>query len=90
IRQLAGTLAESVIYNLPADYYEEYIDAIQALTLDDLAAAAEQLLQPGAMTWIVVGDLNEIGDAIRSLDWARVQVFDDRPENNAEAGDDTQ
>src|SRR5699024_7473012 len=53
--QIAGTLASKVTYNLPPDYYANYITHMQALTPDDLKSAAKNLLAPGAMTWIVVG-----------------------------------
>ncbi len=73
--QLAGTLAESVIFNLPDDYYEEYIERVQTLVPEALEAAADKMLAPNVMTWVVVGDLDEIEASIRALDWGEVTVL---------------
>src|SRR5699024_3432710 len=86
--ELTATLTNGVIYSLPPRYYEAYIDQIQALTPDDLNAAAEKLLDPGAMTWIVVGDLSQIGDAVKALGWAQVSELgaSDKQSTGARAG----
>src|SRR5699024_9946958 len=86
--ELTGTLTNDVIYDLPPRYYETYIDQIQALTPDALNTAAEKLLDPGAMTWIVVGDLAQIGDAVKALDWAQVRELGapDKQSTGAKAG----
>src|SRR5699024_3346379 len=76
--QLAGTLASKVIYNLPPHYYTNYVDHMQALTTGDLKTAAKKLLAPGAMTWIVVGDMDQVGASIKALDWGQVRRLDER------------
>lgn len=74
---LAATFSESVIFDLPDDYYEQYVSRVQALGQEELTAAARTLLAPEALTWVVVGDLDEIEDEIRALDWGPVEVIDD-------------
>lgn len=76
--QLAGTLTNRVVYDLPAHYYDTYVSKMQALTPDEVETAAHKLLAPGAMTWIVVGDLTQIGDAVRALDWVSVSPLDEQ------------
>lgn len=75
--ELASTLTNSVIYNLPPDFYDTYIQKVQSLTTDDLKTAAHKLLDPGAMTWIVVGDLSQVGDAVKKIDWAHIKTLDE-------------
>lgn len=75
---LVGTFAKSVIFGLADDYYEHYVSRVRNLGAEELAAAARTLLAPRALTWVVVGDLDEIEDDIRALDWGPVTVIDDR------------
>lgn len=75
--ELASTLTNSVIYNLPPDFYDTYIQKVQSLTTDDLKTAAHKLLDPGAMTWIVVGDLSQVGEAVKKIDWAHIKALDE-------------
>ncbi len=74
--ELAGTLTESVIFDLPDDYYADYIDRVQALENEALETAADEMLSPGAMTWVVVGDLDKIEAPIRALGWGEVTVLE--------------
>ena len=57
---VASTLAEMVAYGLPDGYYDTYAGRIGALTTVDLARAAHTVVQPGVMTWVVMGDRSKI------------------------------
>jgi len=39
-------------------------------------AAAEQIYKPGAVTWVIVGDLEKIEKPVRALNLGTVQVLD--------------
>ena len=54
---IAGSLAQVFIYNLPADYYATFTDRVRAITPADAQRAAEQYLQPDKFAVVVVGDL---------------------------------
>ncbi|GAC1632646.1 MAG: hypothetical protein NVS9B10_27320 [Nevskia sp.] len=41
-----------------------------------IAAAAKKLVQPEALTWVVVGDLSKIEVGVRKLALGPVQVLD--------------
>lgn len=75
---LAGTFAKSVTFGLPDDYYEHYVSRVQDLGHEELSAAADSLLAPQALTWVVVGDLSKIEDDIHALGWGPVEIIDDR------------
>lgn len=75
-QDLAGTFAKSVVFDLPDDYYETYVDKVQGLGQAALTDAARTLLAPDSLTWVVVGDLDKIESGIRDLGWGPVEVID--------------
>ncbi|MGH7545818.1 MAG: M16 family metallopeptidase, partial [Gemmatimonadota bacterium] len=54
--QVAAQVAEQVVYRLPDDYWEQYIDAITALTPNDIVRVARRYLRPERWSAVVVGD----------------------------------
>ena len=64
---LAGSLAQVFVYNLPADYYATFTDRVRAITTADAQRAAERYLQPDKFAVVVVGDLKAIEPGIRAL-----------------------
>ncbi|WP_353177366.1 insulinase family protein [Salinisphaera sp. T5B8] len=73
---LASTLTDSVVFNLPDDYYEDYVRRIRALDDPALADAAKAMIDSDGLTWVVVGDLDQIETAIRGLGWGKVRIVD--------------
>jgi zinc protease len=63
-------------YGLPEDYWRGYVRRVQALTPDQVRAAARRLYRPSEMTWIVVGDLATIEADVRKLGLGAVEVVD--------------
>lgn len=43
-------------YNLPKDYYKNYLKRLEAVTVDDIQAAAKKYLKPNNALIVVVGD----------------------------------
>ena len=73
--ELAGTFANLAVFGLPEDYYQNYVTRVQALDIPALEQAAETLLKPEQLIWVVVGDLEKIETPIRELEWAEVEVL---------------
>jgi zinc protease len=73
---VASALGEVIAFGLPADFHDTYARRIRDLTAADLAAAAREMLQPEAMTWVVVGDLKVIEAGIRDLGLGPAQRLD--------------
>ena len=63
---VAGTLADSIVFDLPFDYYERYVSLVRSLDDADLRQAATQLVNPQALTWVIVGDVAKIEQQVRA------------------------
>ncbi len=64
---LVSALSEIVTFGLPENYYETYAGKVRALNLDDITAAANQVIQPDRTIWVVVGDLAKTQKGIDEL-----------------------
>lgn len=73
---VAGSIGELIRYNLPDDYFAKYPERVLALTVDDLTDAANKVVRPEGITWVVVGDRSKIEEAIRELDFGDLQFVD--------------
>ena len=73
---VSRSIREIVRDRLPDDYFDTHPDKLRGLTVDDLAAAASEVIRPEGLTWIVVGDLDRIEASIRELNLADVRVID--------------
>lgn len=62
-------------YDLPTDYWNNYVQTIQGMTTTQVQAAAKQLYRPSQSTWFVIGDLSKIEADIRKLDLGEVMVY---------------
>jgi predicted Zn-dependent peptidase len=70
-----GTIAGIVRYDRPDNWVELRNAQIRGLTPAQVNAAASTLA-PGAMTWVVVGDLSKIEQPIRDMKLGTVTVID--------------
>jgi len=75
-RAVAGDISELVEYGLPMDYWNTYPDRVRSVTLEQANAAAKDVVRPGRMTWVVVGDLSKIEGPIRALGIGTVKELD--------------
>ncbi len=69
-------LGEIISFGLPENYYETYAARVDALKLTDIKGAAERVVKPKSMTWIVIGDLEKIESGIRELGFDQVHRMD--------------
>ncbi len=72
-----SSLVSSARYGRPLDYAATLTDRYEALRLSDLQSAAEDIVQPDSLTWIVVGDLEQIRGQVEALDIAPIEIWDD-------------
>lgn len=73
---VAGSLAAIVRYGFEDDYWQRYPESIRALTLDEVSQAAQDVLRPDSLIWVVVGDRSVIEPAIEALGLGSVQLID--------------
>jgi zinc protease len=74
--EVAGAIAHLIEYGLPDDYWNLYVPKVEALTAPQLQQAADKLVKPGQLTWVVVGDLKQVEAPLRALKLGEVQVLD--------------
>jgi zinc protease len=73
---VAGSIGEIVRFGLPDDYFTTFPDKVRALTVDDVAKAAQEVVHAEQVVWVVVGDRSKIEPGIRSLGWGEIQLLD--------------
>ena len=76
--ETAGAVLQAFLtnarYDRPMDYYAGLTEAYRALDLDAVRAAADQVVQPNALTWLVIGDRAKIEQSLRDLGIAEVEI----------------
>jgi len=70
-----GTIGSNVLYGRPDTYVFQRKAEIESMTPAKVDAAAGAL-NPGAMTWVVVGDLGKTEKVVRALNLGEVTVLD--------------
>ena len=71
-----GSIINMVQYDLPDDYYDTYTEKVRSLNVPQVSAAAQDVVRPNNLIWIVVGDLAVIEPAIRALELGEVHHMD--------------
>jgi zinc protease len=74
--RVAGGLGEIVRFGLPDDYFQTYAEKVKAATRDGLVAAAQKVVAPDALVWVVVGDRAKIEAGVRELNFGAVKFLD--------------
>jgi len=67
IGDLAARLEELAVYKLPDNYYNQYVQNIQAVTAAQVQKAAATYIQPGKFAVVVAGDLKRIEPGVKAL-----------------------
>ena len=65
--QIAAGLQNIVLYNLPENYFNTYLQNIDAVTLEEVQKVAKRYLDSSKMSVVVVGDVKEIRKGIEAL-----------------------
>ena len=63
----AARLRELLVYGLPLDYFDHYVERISAITVGDVQRVARQYLDPDHFDIVVVGDRSQIEAGIKAL-----------------------
>jgi predicted Zn-dependent peptidase len=71
---IANYALNTAMYNLPKDYYANYLKNVEAVTLADLKAAAALFLKPSNAHIIVVGDGVNVAPSLEKF--GAVQFYD--------------
>ncbi|MGL3823468.1 M16 family metallopeptidase [Sphingopyxis sp. R3-92] len=60
----------------PDDYIEQYAARVRAMTPEQVTDAFARTIRPDALTWVVMGPLDQIEEQVRALDLGTVTVID--------------
>ena len=71
-----GSIVDLIQYELAHDYYDTYAEQVRALTREQVSTAAQQVLHPDKLIWVIVGDLSMIESGIRELGFDEVIHLD--------------
>ena len=66
-RGTANALAQTYLYDLPADYYATYADHVRAVTAADVKRVADKYIQPDKFAVVIVGDRKVIEPGVKAL-----------------------
>ena len=83
VDQIAGQLASSVVYNLPENYFADYISRINAVTLADVNRVANKYLTPDKLAIVVVGDRKTIEPGLKEIEGLGNSIVFLDPEGNS-------
>ena len=70
-----GALQANDRFGRPDDYVETLKTSYQAVSLENIKGAAEQVLHPDQITWVIVGDRSQIEDGLRELGIAELEFM---------------
>ncbi len=76
VGQIAGAIQNIVLYNLPDDYYQTYLENINRVTLDEVQQAAKKCLDSSTMAVVVVGDLKVIREGVEKMKFGETVLCD--------------
>jgi predicted Zn-dependent peptidase len=74
-RDIAARLAELFVYDLPEDFYRNYVPRLQAVTAADVARVARQHIDPRRFVVVVAGDRKVIEAPVRALGIGPVELL---------------
>ncbi len=65
--QIGRAALQLALYDLPDDYFAQFVPRIEAVTADDVSRVMKRHVDPARLTTLVVGDLDVIGDGLGGL-----------------------
>lgn len=74
-QQVARSVAQLALYDLPDSYFEEFIPRVNAVGPTDVVRVAERYVDPARAVTLVVGDHQAIADSLLSLGLGEPQLL---------------
>jgi zinc protease len=68
-------LRSSARYGRAWDYPATLTDKFNALNAGEISSAADEVIHPESLIWVIVGDREKIEDGIRALNLGPVEVI---------------
>lgn len=77
INAVLASLVSSARYGRPLDYASTLAQRIEALQIEDLQSAANDIVRPNSLTWLIVGDLDAIRGQLEAHDIGPIEIWND-------------
>ena len=74
INSVESSVSEIVQFGLGDDYYQTYAERVKNLSLDAIQGAAEDVIHPDRLVWVVVGDRSQIEPGLRELGFGEIRI----------------
>mgnify|MGYP002777661268 CR=1 FL=1 len=71
---IASQAIATARYNLPADFFQNYLKKIEAVNLDEVQSSATNLIKPENAIILVVGKASEVADKLKSF--GEIEYYD--------------
>lgn len=75
-QQIANQLVPVVLYGLPLEYYNNYVQNIETITQADVQRVAQQYIDPASLAVVIVGDRKAIEAGLRAVNAGPVSIRD--------------
>ncbi|TAK58071.1 MAG: insulinase family protein, partial [Bacteroidetes bacterium] len=75
IASVAGMLTEIVLYKLPDDYFNNYVQKVLAVTKEDVQRVAKKYIDTENLAIIVVGDRAKIEKGVKGLNLGKIKNY---------------
>ncbi len=73
---IASQLADGFEFDLPDDYFNDYVPSVLAVSKEDVERVARQYIDPDNIAIVVVGDREKIEAGIAALGLGRLELLD--------------
>jgi zinc protease len=74
-KQIASNLTAKYIFSLPDDYFNNYIEKIKSVPLEEVNRAAEENIFPEEAVILIVGDKNKVSAQLENLNLGEVKLI---------------
>src|SRR5207237_8038114 len=75
-QEIGAALVPVALYGLPLDYYNNYVQSVEAVTQADVSRVAQQYINPGSLAIVIVGDRKTIEQGLKSTNVGPISVRD--------------
>src|SRR5207253_535447 len=75
-QEIGAALVPVALYGLPLDYYNNYVQSVEAVTQADVSRVAQQYINPGSLAIVIVGDRKTIEQGLKSTNVAPISIRD--------------
>jgi zinc protease len=69
-------IGEIVTFDLPDDYWDTYAENVRNVSGEQIATAADAVIKPENLIWVVVGDREKIESRVRELELGEITLLD--------------